>query len=368
MPGIAGAEANTHDRSQKGDHAMEDFDPRRRQDQERQRARQEDRGRDRDSWWRGERSHDDDQPRRAERGWLDYDRDYGRSDESPGRPEEQRYARGRSPERSRFSPDWSREGAEPRYSDEPYYSRNREGSDDHSRRGRSESWEGNDARRWEQRSRASIPPEQRELAERATPGDYYYPDWPYHRSGRGRDMQRSREDEQDSHYRGYYSRSATPFSYPGGSGYLYSESVTLHGPYTGRGPKGYKRSDQQIVEEACQRLERDGEIDASEIEVTAEEGVIRLRGSVRDRQTKRRAEECIESIYGARDVMNELRVSQESGQQTQGSQSTQASRGSQASQASQSGQASQGSQASTSGMRQGAGSDQTGDEKRPPRH
>ncbi len=285
---------------------MENYDPRRRQDEERQRAHQEDRGRDRDSWWRGERSNEDAQPRRAERGWLDYDRDYGRSDESQGRREDQRYRQSGGAERSRFSPDWSREGTEPRYSDDPYYSRNREHerSDEYSRRGRSESSEGNDARRWQQRARASVPSEQREMAERATPGDYYDPDWPYDRNRQGRDVQRSRQDEQGSHYRGYYSRSATPFSYAGGSGYLYSESVTLHGPYTGRGPKGYKRSDQQIVEEACQRLERDGDIDASDIEVTAEAGVIRLSGNVPDRQTKRRAEECVYSMYGARYVLN----------------------------------------------------------------
>ena len=139
--------------------------------------------------------------------------------------------------------------------------------------------------------------------------------------------------------------------------------MTLHGPYTGRGPKGYKRSDQQIIEEACQRLERDGDIDASEIEVTAEDGVIRLRGTVHDRRTKRRAEECIESIYGARDVMNELRVTHEGREQWQGG------RGAQASQASQGTQGSQGAQ--TPGMRPGAGSstaEQMGDDKRTPRH
>jgi hypothetical protein len=355
---------------------MENYDPRRRQDEERQRARQEDRGRDRDSWWRGERSHEDDHPRRAERGWLDYDRDYGRSDESQGPREDQRYRQGGGGERARFSPDWSREGTEPRYSDDPYYSRNREQerSDDYSRRGRSESWEGNDARRWEQRSRDSIPPQQREMAERATPGDYYDPDWPYDRNRQDRGARRSREEEQGSHYRGYYSRSATPFSYAGGSGYLYSESVTLHGPYTGRGPKGYKRSDQQIIEEACQRLERDGEIDASEIEVTAEDGVIRLRGNVHDRRAKRRAEECIESIYGARDVMNELRVSQQGSEQeqqgfqaAQGGRGSQASQGAQGSQSSQGSQASQGSQTSGPGMRSGTG-EQGGDDKRTPRH
>ena len=142
--------------------------------------------------------------------------------------------------------------------------------------------------------------------------------------------------------------------------------MTLHGPYTGRGPKGYKRSDQQIMEDACQRLERDGEIDASDIEVTVEEGVIRLRGTVHDRKTKRHAEECVESIYGARDVMNELRVSQENREQWQGSQG----RGAQASQGSQGSQASQGTQ--TLGQRAGAGSstaEQVGDDKRnTPRH
>jgi hypothetical protein len=374
---------------------MENYDQRRRRDEERQQARGEDQGRDRDSWWRGERSHDDDQPRRAERGWLDYDRNYGRPDDRQGRRGDdeqgwQRYGQGRGGERPRFSPDWSREGEQPRQSDEPYYSRNRErgGSfEDYARRGRSEHRPGTDSRGWEQRSRDSIPPEQHEMAERGR-GDYYDPDWPYDRAGesRGRELQRSRDDEQGSHYRGWYSRSARPFSYAGGTGYLYSESMTLHGPYAGRGPKGYKRNDQQIIEEACQRLERDGEVDASEIEVTAEDGIIRLRGSVPDRRTKRRAEECVESIYGARDVMNELRVAREGGEQSQGAQgsrtmqsgresqtgqgSPSSSQGTQASQgthASQGAQASQGSQTST-GMRTQTG-EQTGDDKRTtPRH
>jgi hypothetical protein len=61
--------------------------------------------------------------------------------------------------------------------------------------------------------------------------------------------------------------------------------------------------------------------------VTAEDGVIRLRGTVQDRMTKRRAEECVESVYGTRDVMNELRVSSQSvgKSQSQGSQSSGAS-------------------------------------------
>ena len=374
---------------------MESYEERRRRDEERRQARHEDRGRDRDSWWRGERSEHDDRPRRAERGWLDYDRDdYGGPDDRQGREQQQRYAQERH-ERSHFSPDWSREGAQPRHSDEPYYSRNRDrDSDEYSRssRERSGGWRPADRNEWEQRSRESIPREQRELAERSERGDYYDPDWPYDRGERGRQAERSRGQQrsggrdEDSHYRGWYSRSGGPFAYPGGQGYVFAESLTLHGPYAGRGPKGYKRSDQQIVEEACQRLERDGEVDATDIEVSAEDGIIRLRGTVPDRQTKRRAEECVESIYGARDVMNELRVSREGHEQWHGgqgaqSQASQTGRGAQASQVSQASQGTSGSQASsgtqaaqgtqTPGMRPGAGSssgDQTGDDKRTPRH
>ena len=318
---------------------MESYDERRRRDEERRQGRQEDSGR---RWWQfggrdEERSQRGEDPsHRAERSSSDYDRDYGRTDERQGRRDEG------GEERSRFSPDWSREGAEPRYSDNPYYARNREqSSGDYYRQGRSSGSQSDDARQWEQRSRASVPRSQRELAEHGEPGDYYDPDWPYDRGGQ-RDRQRSRgeqrsrgREEEGSHYRGYYSQSGGPFSYPGGQGYVFSESLTLHGPYTGRGPKGYKRSDEKVIEEACQRLERDGDIDASEIEVTAEDGVIRLRGTVEDRQTKRRAEECVESIYGVRDVMNELRVSQQSAQQRQGSQAAQTSQTGQSSQASQ---------------------------------
>ena len=322
---------------------MESYDERRRREEERRQGRQEDSGRHRDAWWqRGGHDEDrsqrsEDRSQRAESGGPDYGRDYSysRADERQGRREEGR------DERSRFSPDWSREGAEPRYSDLPYYSRNRDqDSGDYSRRDRSGGSQSDDRRLWEQRARASVP--------------------------------RSQQEE-GSHYRGYYTRTAEPFSYLGGQGYVFSESLTLHGPYTGRGPKGYKRSDEKIVEEACQRLERDGDIDASNIEVSAEDGVIRLSGMVEDRQTKRRAEECVESIYGARDVMNELRVTRQSGEQWQGSQGTQASQsGRGSSQTSQSGQGTQVSQGtSTPGQRPGAGSassDQLGENKPSPRH
>jgi hypothetical protein len=123
-----------------------------------------------------------------------------------------------------------------------------------------------------------------------------------------------REDDEDRYYRGYYSRSHAPFrTSRGGYGDLLVESWTLSGPYTGRGPKGYRRSDEQILEEACRRLEQDGAIDARDIEVSCESGIVRLKGEVEDRRAKRLAEDCVESVYGVRDVMNELRVRPEPG-------------------------------------------------------
>jgi hypothetical protein len=289
---------------QQGGYAMENYDPRRRQGGEDESRRypphNEERGRD--------------DERYADRG---------------GRQE--RYGQ-RGSERSKFSPDWSREGAEPRYSDDPYYSRNRDlGREDYSGSHPRSSRGDDDRSRWEQRQ--------------------------------GREVQRSRDDEQ-GHYRGYYSQSTTPFAYPGGQGYLYSESITLHGPYSGRGPKGYRRSDQQLIEEASQRLERDGHVDATDIEVTADDGIITLRGTVPDRRTKRCAEECVESVYGARDVMNELRLAPQSGEQSQGSQTSL--------QSSQRAQGTRGSLASsTSTPRGGAtppSSEQSADDRRPPKH
>jgi hypothetical protein len=195
---------------------------------------------------------------------------------------------------SSFSPDWSREGAEPRYSADRYYSRNRDyqqpRSDEPSRSGR---WRGdqNRATTEEQRERSFEPRE----ADRSDLS---------RSSGRGLYGSDDPQGEPDSDH----NRSTMPYEYPGGRGNLYMEAWTVTGPHTGRGPKGYKRADPQLVEEASLRLERNGQVDATDIEVSAEDGVIRLRGTVADRSMKRRAEECVESVYGARDVMNELRV------------------------------------------------------------
>lgn len=84
----------------------------------------------------------------------------------------------------------------------------------------------------------------------------------------------------------------------------------MPGPYTGRGPKGYQRSDDRIYEEACERLSRHGYLDARDIELEVNNGEVTLKGSVDSRRAKRMAEDSIESVSGIRDIHNQLFIKQ----------------------------------------------------------
>lgn len=86
--------------------------------------------------------------------------------------------------------------------------------------------------------------------------------------------------------------------------------------HRGRGPKGYKRSDERITEDINDKLSDDYMVDASEIEVTVKNGEVSLMGSVTDRQAKRRAEDIAEAVSGVSNVENRIRVRQEQGTTT----------------------------------------------------
>jgi osmotically-inducible protein OsmY len=78
--------------------------------------------------------------------------------------------------------------------------------------------------------------------------------------------------------------------------------------HRGRGPKGYSRPDQRIYEDVCETLALAGDVDASEVEVKVDNGIVYLKGFVTDRPTKRRAELAIENISGVHDVQNLLSI------------------------------------------------------------
>jgi osmotically-inducible protein OsmY len=81
--------------------------------------------------------------------------------------------------------------------------------------------------------------------------------------------------------------------------------------HRGKGPKGYTRTDDRIKEDVHERLTEDGQIDASEIEVDVKSGEVFLKGTVKNRQEKRRAEDIIENISGVKNVENHIKVQQE---------------------------------------------------------
>ncbi|NJN15614.1 MAG: BON domain-containing protein [Oscillochloris sp.] len=80
------------------------------------------------------------------------------------------------------------------------------------------------------------------------------------------------------------------------------------GPHAGRGPKGYRRSDERIMEDVCERLTRHGDVDASQIEVIVNDGEVTLSGFIDNRRNKRTAEAILDDINGIRDVHNQLRI------------------------------------------------------------
>jgi hypothetical protein len=88
------------------------------------------------------------------------------------------------------------------------------------------------------------------------------------------------------------------------------------GPFAGRGPRGYRRSDQAIFEEVCERLTAHGYIDATEIDVEVQQGIVTLTGIAPDRRQKRLAEQAIENIAGVQDVSNQVRLASRAEERT----------------------------------------------------
>ena len=87
-----------------------------------------------------------------------------------------------------------------------------------------------------------------------------------------------------------------------------TEGWRVPGPHTGRGPRGYQRSDERIRDDIYERLTAHGLIDATDIECRVANGEVTLTGFVDSRAAKRAAEDIAEDMYGVREVHNQLRV------------------------------------------------------------
>lgn len=82
--------------------------------------------------------------------------------------------------------------------------------------------------------------------------------------------------------------------------------------HRGRGPSNYTRSDDRIREDVNDKLTDDWGVDASNVNVTVNNGEVTLDGTVATRLQKRRAEDCAEEVSGVKNVQNNLRVAEPS--------------------------------------------------------
>ena len=90
---------------------------------------------------------------------------------------------------------------------------------------------------------------------------------------------------------------------------------------SGRGPKGYTRSDERIREDVCDRLSHQYDVDATDVEVSVSSGEVTLTGTVTDRDQKFRIEQIADGVGGVSEVHNQVRVRREAANPT-GSQTT----------------------------------------------
>ena len=111
---------------------------------------------------------------------------------------------------------------------------------------------------------------------------------------------RTEDEEVTSRWRGAFE-----------NGRFGGKQLDHEGSHFGKGPKGYKRSDESIYEDVCYTLYVSRDIDATGIEVKVQDGVVYLTGRVSDRRAKRLSELEIETISGVKDVQNQLSINPE---------------------------------------------------------
>lgn len=81
-----------------------------------------------------------------------------------------------------------------------------------------------------------------------------------------------------------------------------------HGRFFGRSPKGYRRSDERIREDICDRLTAHPDIDPSDLEVSVSNGIVTMTGTIESRHEKRVVELIADDTLGVDDVDNQIKV------------------------------------------------------------
>lgn len=98
--------------------------------------------------------------------------------------------------------------------------------------------------------------------------------------------------------------------YPGDPSFRAHPTREVHFPQIGmasRMPKNYRRPDERVLDNVCERLAMHPGVDVFDVTVHIEAGVIRLGGTVKDRYERRLVEKITEGVWGVRDIENGVR-------------------------------------------------------------
>lgn len=120
-----------------------------------------------------------------------------------------------------------------------------------------------------------------------------------------RSYARNRADRSRDTERGFFERASDEVASWFGDDEATRRRMADH---RGKGPANYRRTDERILEDVCDRLTEDPSIDARNVQVTVNAGEITLDGTVDSRAAKRRAEDIVDDISGVGHVQNNLRV------------------------------------------------------------
>jgi hypothetical protein len=86
------------------------------------------------------------------------------------------------------------------------------------------------------------------------------------------------------------------------------ERVARQTSYRGLGPQDYKRTDERIRDDICERLTDSHDIDARNILVEVHQGNVTLSGTVIERRMRYAAEDLVERVGGVANINNQMRV------------------------------------------------------------
>lgn len=116
--------------------------------------------------------------------------------------------------------------------------------------------------------------------------------------------QGARDFHPDAHQRSLMQwRAAGAQFYPGGA---YEDLLEIS--QRGRGPKGYRRSDDLLQEIICEQLTEDPFIDARDVTVEVHDCEVTLRGTVQAREQKYAIEDLVADVAGVAEIHNHIAV------------------------------------------------------------